>query len=74
MSIGETVLLTEGPFLGMYGTIVSSLRRRVVVAVVFASREVQVEIDRAWTSAAAPRRRSISRIEISKLSHRTAGS
>jgi hypothetical protein len=73
MSIGETVLMTEGPFLGMYGTIVSALQRRVVVAIVCGSPEVQVEIDRDWTVAATPRRPSIPRIESSRLSHHIAG-
>jgi hypothetical protein len=54
MSIGETVLVTEGPFLGVYGTIIGSLRHRVVVAVVCGSREVQVEMARDWTIATPP--------------------
>jgi hypothetical protein len=74
MSIGETVIMTEGPFLGMYGTIVGSRRRRVVIAVVCRSREVQVEIDRDCTIAARRHCRSISRIESLKLSRRVAGS
>ena len=73
MNIGETVRMTEGPFQGMHGTIVSSSRRRVVLAVVLVSREVQIEIEPDWIVAAMPRRRSASRIENPKLSQRRTG-
>ncbi len=73
MRIGETMRMTDGPFLGMDGTIVSSLRNRVVLAVVLGSREVQIEIERDWIAAATPRRRSSSRIENPELSRRAAG-
>ncbi len=73
MRIGNSVRLTEGPFLGMRGTIVSSHRRRVVLAVVLGSREVQIEVERDWIRAALPRRRSASNIENPKLVQRAAG-
>ena len=73
MKIGETVRMTGGPFPGMYGTIVSSSRRSVVLAVVLGSREVQIEIERDWIVAATPRRRSISCIENPKPSQRRNG-
>jgi hypothetical protein len=72
MRVGEKVCMTEGPFFGMYGTIVISLRGRVVLAIVLGSREVLIEIESSWFSA-APRRPSISRIENPKLSRRKAG-
>jgi hypothetical protein len=75
MGIGETVRIAEGPFQGMYGRIVSTIRRRVVLTVVFGSREFHVEMDRDWTiAAAAPHRQPISHIERSNLSQRLAGS
>jgi hypothetical protein len=73
MDIGETVRMTEGPFRGIYGTIVSSSRRRVVLAVVLGSPEVLVEIERDSIVAATPRRRSASRIENPKPSQRRTG-
>jgi len=72
MRVGEKVCMAEGPFFGMYGTIVSSLRGRVVLAVLLGSREVLVEIERGWISA-APRRPLISRIENPKLGRRKTG-
>lgn len=74
MSIGETVRMTKGPFLGMYGMIVNTIRGRVVLTVVCGGREFQIEMDRDWTIAAAPHRQPISRIERSKLRQRVAGS
>ena len=73
MRIGDRVRMTEGPFLGMQGTIVSSHRRRVVLAIVLGSREVQIEIDRNWIGVMSPRRRSKPGIEISNLAQRAAG-
>jgi len=73
MRIGDRVRMTEGPFLGMQGTIVSSHRRRVVLAIVLGSREVQIEIDRNWIGVISPRRRSTTCIEISNLAQRAAG-
>jgi transcription antitermination factor NusG len=63
MRIGEKVRVAEGPFLGMYGAIISSLRRRVVVAVALESREVEVEIERDWIVGTTPLRRGTSHIE-----------
>jgi len=74
MGIGETVRITDGPFVGMYGTIVDKIHSRVVLTLVCGSREFQVEIDRDWTIAAAPHRPPISHIERSNLSQRLAGS
>jgi hypothetical protein len=73
MRIGETVRMTQGPFLGMHGTLVRSHRRRVVLAVVVGNREVQIEIERDWIGATSPRRRSTPRIETSNLAQRAAG-
>ncbi len=73
MRIGDTVRMTEGPFVGMQGKIVSSIRRRVVIAVVLESREVQIEIERGWIGATAPPLRSTLRIEFSDLTQRAAG-
>ncbi len=73
MRIGDTVRMTEGPFVGMQGKIVSSIRRRVVIAVVLESREVQIEIERGWIGATSPPLRSTLRIEFSDLTQRAAG-
>ncbi len=73
MRIGKTVRMTQGPFLGMHGTVVRSHGRRVVIAVVLGNREVQIEIERDWIEAAVPRRRSASHIENAKLIQRAAG-
>ena len=73
MRIGNRVRITEGPFLGMQGTIVSSHRRRVVLAIVLGSREVQIEIDCDWIGVMSPRRRSTPDIETSNLAQRRAG-
>ena len=73
MRIGETVRMTEGPFFGMQGTVVRSSGRRVILAVVFGRREVQIETERTWVVAIAPRRRSTSRIENPKPSQRRTG-
>lgn len=73
MRIGDTVRMTEGPFFGMCGTVVSSSGHRAVLAVVFGSRAVQVEIERKWTVAVTPRRRSSSRIENPKPNQRRTG-
>ena len=73
MRIGDTVRMTEGPFLGMQGTIVSSHRRRVVLAIVLEGREVQIEIKRDWICVMSPRRRSTPGIETSNLTQRAAG-
>jgi transcription antitermination factor NusG len=72
MRIGETVRITEGPFFGMRGNVLRSSGRRAVLAVVFGSREVQIEIERAWVVAATPRR-STSRIENPKPNQRRTG-
>jgi len=66
MRIGERVRMTEGPFLGMYGAVVSSVRRRVVLAVVLGSREVQIEIERDGIAAITALRQVTSRVENSK--------
>jgi KOW motif len=63
MKIGDLVRMTEGPFLGMQGTIVSSNRRRVVLAVALGSREVQLEIDADSIGTPFPLRGSTARIE-----------
>jgi hypothetical protein len=73
MRIGDRVRMTEGPFLGMQGTMVSSHRRRVVLAVVLGSREVEIEIERDWIGLMSPRRRSTPVIETSRLTQRAAG-
>ena len=73
MRIGDRVRMTEGPFLGIQGSIVSSLPCRIVLSVVLGSREVQIEIERDWIVAATLRRRSISRIETPELSQRATG-
>jgi hypothetical protein len=61
MLIGETVRMTEGPFVGMEGTVVGTFGDRIVLAVVLRTREVQIEIDSDWTNAVTPRRRPASR-------------
>jgi len=66
MRIGEKVRVTEGPFVGMYGAIISSLRRRVIVAVTLESREVEVEIERDWIVGTTPLKRGASHIENSR--------
>jgi hypothetical protein len=58
MRLGEKVRMTEGPFPGLYGTIVRSVRRRVVLAIVVGSHTLRVELDRAWIVPATRRRRS----------------
>lgn len=73
MRIGETVRMTQGPFLGMHGTVVKSHRRRVVLAVILENREVQIEMERDWIGAAMPRRQSASHIENPKPAQRAAG-
>jgi hypothetical protein len=73
MKARETVRMSGGPLAGMYGTIVCSSRRRVVLAVAVGSREVQIEIGRDWIVAATRRRQSISRIENPKPSQRRSG-
>lgn len=57
MLIGETVRITEGPFVGMEGRVVDFLgRRRVLLAVSLKNRWLHVEIDGTWTMADTPRR------------------
>jgi len=73
MRIGKTVRMTQGPFLGMRGTVVRSHRRRVVLAVLLGNSEVQIEVERDWIQAAVPRRRSASHLENPKLVQRAAG-
>lgn len=73
MRIGDTVRMTEGPFFGMSGTVVKSSGRRAVLAVVFGTREVQIEIERDWTAAVTPRRRSTSHVENPKPNQRRTG-
>jgi transcription antitermination factor NusG len=73
MRIGEKVRMTGGPFSGMPGAIVSLHRRRVVLAVILGSREVQIEIERDWIGVLPARRRSTPGIEASNLSQRAAG-
>jgi len=73
MRIGEKVRMTGGPFLGMPGTIVSLDRRRVIIAVILESREVQIEVERDWIGVIARRRRSTPGIETSTLTRRAAG-
>jgi transcription antitermination factor NusG len=73
MKIGDRVRMTEGPFLGLQGTILSSHRRRVILAVILGSREVEIEIERDWTGVISLRRRSTPAIETSKLTQRAAG-
>lgn len=63
MRIGDKVRLTEGPLLGMHGTIVRSLRRRLVLAVVLGDLEVQIEVERDWIAGTTPLRRWASRAE-----------
>jgi hypothetical protein len=72
MIIGETVRMTEGPFLGMEGTVVGSLGQRVILAVILRSRRVQIEIDCDWTIEATPRRRPAARSAVSKPNWRRA--
>jgi transcription antitermination factor NusG len=72
MKIGETVHITEGPFLGMDGLIIGSFQDRVVVTVVLESREIQMEIGRDWIAPVVARR-SITRIENPKASQRKTG-
>lgn len=63
MRIGRKVRMTEGPFLGMHGTIISLLRRRAVLAVVLGRHEVEVEIERDWIVEATPRPQWTSQVE-----------
>ena len=73
MRLGEKVRMTEGPFTGLYGTVVRSLRRRVVLAIVVGSRTLRVELDRAWIVPATRRRRpALVPIQNLKLSRRAA--
>ncbi len=67
MKIGDLVRMTEGPFLGMHGKFVTSHGRRVVLAVVLGSREVQLEVDADSIAATFPFRGSTARIEPSAL-------
>lgn len=73
MRLGEKVRMTDGPFLGLYGTIVRSLPQRVVLAIAVGSRTLRVELDRAWVVPATRRRRSaLFPIQKLKLSRRAA--
>jgi hypothetical protein len=58
MRLGEKVRMTEGPFLGQYGTVVRSLSQRVVLAIAVGDRTLRLELDRAWVVPATRRRRS----------------
>ncbi len=73
MKIGETARITGGPFLGMHGTVVSSLGQRTVLAVAFETREVQVELAHDWIVQATPRRPSMSYAEDPKQNQRKKG-
>ena len=73
MKIGETIRMTGGPFLGMFGTIVGSFGQRAVLSVVLGNREVEIEIERDWTTSATAQPQPISRILRSKRSQRRAG-
>ncbi len=73
MRIRERVCVTQGPFLGMHGTIVSLQRHRIVLAIILGNSEVQIEIERDWIGVTRPRRRSTPGIETSNLTQRAAG-
>ena len=73
MKVGDTVRMTEGPFPGMYGTVIISSGHRAVLAVVLGSREVQIEIVRDWIVEATPRRPSMSCVEDPKPNQRRSG-
>jgi hypothetical protein len=73
MKIGETIRMTGGPFLGMFGTIVGSFGLRVLLSVVFGNREVEIEIERDWTTSATAQPQPISHVLTSKRRQRRAG-
>jgi hypothetical protein len=71
MRLGDTVRMTEGPFLGLCGTIVRLLPQRVVLTVAVGIRTIRVEIDRVWIVRATRRRRpTLFPIQDLKLSRR----
>jgi hypothetical protein len=73
MRIGDMVRMTGGPFVGMHGTVVRPVGRRVILALVLGNRQVQIGVEREWTIAATARRRPASRSENPKPSQRRAG-
>lgn len=56
VNIGGTVTIAEGPLAGMAARIKGVTERRIVVIIKLRGRDVPVEMDRAWVSA-APRRK-----------------
>ena len=73
MRLGQKVRMTEGPFLGLYGTIVQALPQRVVLAIVVGSHTLRVALDRDWVIPATRRRRpALFPIQNLKLSRRAA--
>jgi transcription antitermination factor NusG len=73
MKTGERARIIGGPFLGMYGTVVSSSGQRTVLAVAFETREIQVELAHDWLVEATPRRPSMSFVEEPKQNRRKKG-
>ena len=73
MKVGGPVRMTEGPFLGMYGTVVSSSGDRAGLAVDLGCRKVQVEIPRDWLVKVTPRRPSMPDVKDLKSNRRKRG-
>ena len=71
MHIGDVVKVTEGPLAGLHGQLKGSGRRALIV-VEIQGRQLDVEMDLDWLSAAAPERRSASSIEEHPVQRRTS--
>ena len=53
MDIGESVRVTEGPFVGLFGSLSAVLEQRVVITIRLKGGPVEVEIDGDWVKPSA---------------------
>ena len=62
MRVGESVLITEGPFAGLAGHVSGLCGNRVIVVMQLERRQLDIEMDLAWVVTATPQRKSVSRV------------
>jgi len=67
VQIGDSVLMTEGPFVGRIARLALITGQRVIVGMQVGVHQVDVEIDVDWVTAMTPQRKSATRINESAI-------